>query len=127
MRILRFFIWTSLLLVVSGGALFGYFVYTPEPKVPRLSGAFARGEIDSGGLKRTYLIYAPKGLAQGAPLVVAMHGSGGDSEDMRTASASPTNTASPSSILRGSRAIGTRATPSATTRPTRATSTTSLS
>ncbi len=58
-----------------GGALFGYFVYSPVPEVPRLSGTLTKGTIAVGGLKRTYLTYVPRGLAKGAPLVVVMHGS----------------------------------------------------
>jgi polyhydroxybutyrate depolymerase len=57
-------------------ALFGYFVYSPAPEVPRLSGTLTRGTIEVGGLKRTYLLYVPRALAKGAPLVVVMHGSG---------------------------------------------------
>jgi polyhydroxybutyrate depolymerase len=62
--------------VALGGALFGYFVYSPAPEVPRLSGKLTRGTIAVGRLKRTYLTYVPRGLAKGAPLVVVMHGSG---------------------------------------------------
>jgi polyhydroxybutyrate depolymerase len=43
------------------GALFGYFVYSPAPEVPRLSGTFTKGTIEVGGLKRTYLTYVPRG------------------------------------------------------------------
>jgi polyhydroxybutyrate depolymerase len=53
-----------------GGALFGYFVYSPAPEVPRLSGTLTKGTIEVGGLKRTYRTYVPRGLAKAAPLVV---------------------------------------------------------
>jgi polyhydroxybutyrate depolymerase len=75
-RVLRFFLWGLIVVVALGGALVGYFVYSPAPEVPRLSGTLARGTIAVGGLKRTYLTYVPRGLAKGAPLVVVMHGSG---------------------------------------------------
>jgi polyhydroxybutyrate depolymerase len=65
------------------GALFGYFVYTPNPAVPRLSGKLSRGSIEVGGRKRTYLTYVPHGLTNGAPLVVVMHGTGQSSTEMR--------------------------------------------
>jgi polyhydroxybutyrate depolymerase len=65
------------------GALFGYFVYSPAPEVPRLSGTLAKGTIAVGGLKRGYLTYVPRGLAKGAPLVVVMHGSGENGAQMR--------------------------------------------
>lgn len=76
LRFLRFCLWSLLVLFALGGALFGYYVYTPALEVPRLSGTLTKGSIEVGGLKRTYLTYVPRGLAKGAPLVVLMHGSG---------------------------------------------------
>jgi polyhydroxybutyrate depolymerase len=85
-RILRVF-----LLLLMGGvalagilaALAGYLLYTPNPELPRLSGAVAAGSIVINGRKRTYQAYVPKGLAPGAPLVLAMHGSGENGKAMR--------------------------------------------
>jgi polyhydroxybutyrate depolymerase len=82
-RALGVVFWGVIALAALGGALLGYFVYTPPPELPKLSGKLAAGTILSGGLKRTYLIYVPKGLRKGAPLVVAMHGSGEDGAQMR--------------------------------------------
>lgn len=77
----------SLLVVVALagvlGALFGYFVYTPAPEMPRLSGTLTRGSITVDGRHRTYRVYVPKGLVKGTPLVVAMHGSGENGAQMR--------------------------------------------
>jgi polyhydroxybutyrate depolymerase len=84
-RALRLFIWGLIAVVALGGALFGYFVYSPAPAAPRLSGKLTKGTLEAGGLKRAYLTYVPRGLAKGAPLVVAMHGSGQNSSQMRTA------------------------------------------
>jgi polyhydroxybutyrate depolymerase len=84
-RVLRCFFWGMIVVVALGGALFSYFVYTPDPKVPRLSGRLAGGVIEIGGLKRSYLSYVPRRLVKGAPLVIAMHGSGGDNSQMRMA------------------------------------------
>jgi len=75
-RVLRFVLWGLISVVALGGALFGYFVYSPSPEVPRLSGTLTKGTIQVGGLTRTYLTYVPLGLTKGAPLVVVMHGSG---------------------------------------------------
>jgi polyhydroxybutyrate depolymerase len=75
-RFLRFFLWGLIVVVALGGVLFGYFVYSPAPEVPRLSGTLAQGTIEAGGRTRTYLTYVPLGLTKGAPLVVVMHGSG---------------------------------------------------
>jgi hypothetical protein len=52
--VLRFVLWGLISVVALGGTLFGYFVYSPAPEVPRLSGTLTKGTI---------------GLAKGAPLV----------------------------------------------------------
>ena len=83
LRFLRFCLWSLLVIVALGGALFGYYGYAPAPEVPRLSGTLTKGSIEVDGLKRTYLTYLPQGLAKGAPLVVVMHGSGQAGADMR--------------------------------------------
>jgi polyhydroxybutyrate depolymerase len=70
-------------IVVLGGGLFGYYVYTPAGEVPQLSGTLTKGSLEVGGLKRTHTTYVPRGLAKGAPLVVAMHGSGENGAQMR--------------------------------------------
>ena len=70
-------------MLALGGALFGYFVYSPAPEVPQLSGTLTRETIEVGGLTRTYRTYVPRGLAKGAPLVVVMHGSGENGAQMR--------------------------------------------
>jgi polyhydroxybutyrate depolymerase len=82
-KFLRVFLWAVLAIVVVGVALLGYFVYTPAPEVPRLSGKLTKETIGVGGLTRTYLIYVPQGLRKGAPLIVAMHGSGENGARMR--------------------------------------------
>jgi polyhydroxybutyrate depolymerase len=85
-RILRFlrFCFFSLIAVVGLGAvLFGYYVYTPAPEIPHLSGTLTKGSIEAGGLKRTYTTYVPRGLAKGAPLVLVMHGSGENGAQVR--------------------------------------------
>jgi len=82
-RVLRFFLWGLIVVVALGCALVGYFVYSPAPEVPRLSGTLTRGTIAAGGLTRTYLTYVPRGLTKGAPLVVVMHGSGQNGAQMR--------------------------------------------
>lgn len=63
-------------LVALVGALFAYWLYTPEPALPKLSGTLSKASMDVAGLKRSYRTYVPKGLPKGAPLVLVMHGSG---------------------------------------------------
>ncbi len=84
--ILRFLFWSLIVVAALGAtlsALFGYLVYTPEPEVPLLSGALTKGTIEVGGITRIYRLYVPRGLAKGAPLVVAMHGAGLNGAQMR--------------------------------------------
>ena len=40
---LRMFLWGVFVVVVLCGALFFYFIYSPRPKIPRLSGQVASG------------------------------------------------------------------------------------
>ncbi len=84
--ILRLVLWLLMGGVALAGilaALAGYFLYTPNPELPRLSGTVTAGSIVINRRRRTYQTYVPKGLAPGAPLVLAMHGSGEDGTAMR--------------------------------------------
>ncbi len=76
MRCLKLGLLALLCLLSLLVALLGYFVYTPEPQTPQLSGTLSQAAIQVGGLTRSYRTYVPRGLPQGAPLVVVMHGSG---------------------------------------------------
>jgi polyhydroxybutyrate depolymerase len=85
-KLLRFVLWVLLGVVAVAGilaALAGYFLYTPNPVLPQLSGTVVAGSIAIDGRKRTYQTYVPKGLARGAPLVLVMHGSGENGTAMR--------------------------------------------
>lgn len=81
-KVLRFFLWCLVAFALIC-ALLGYFVYSPTPEVPRLSGKLLKGTMEVDGLKRTYLTYVPPGLPKGAPLVMVMHGSGQNGAQMR--------------------------------------------
>jgi polyhydroxybutyrate depolymerase len=84
--VLRFVVWLLVGVVALAGilaALAAYFLYTPNPELPRLSGTIAAGSIVINGRQRTYRSYVPKALAPGAPLVLAMHGSGENGTAMR--------------------------------------------
>lgn len=85
-KAMRFLTWgvVGLLGLVSVLAiLLGYFVYTPEPERPQLSGTLRKATIEVGGLKRSYRSYVPKDLPRGAPLVLVMHGSGEGPQEIR--------------------------------------------
>lgn len=85
-RVLRFllqgFLGLLALLVVLAG-LFAYFLYTPDPELPQLSGQWTKGTIEVAGVKRSYRTYVPKDLPKGAPLVLVMHGSGEGPQNIR--------------------------------------------
>ena len=72
-----------LALVAVGAALFAFFLYTPEPELPQLSGTLSKGAMEVTGVKRSYRSYVPKGLPKGAPLVLVMHGSGAGPQAIR--------------------------------------------
>ena len=131
-RFLRFFLWGLTVVVALGGALFGYFVYSPAPEVPRLSGTLTKRTIEVGGRTRTYLTYLPAGLTKGAPLVVVMHGSGQNGAETRKWTGYGFERLADergfaASIPMGTRATGTGATSSAITVRTNSTLTTSHS
>lgn len=63
--------------------LFGYFVYTPSPAMPHLSGTLTRASVDVGGLSRTYLTYVPRGAGRGSPVVLVLHGAGESGAQIR--------------------------------------------
>ena len=83
LRFLRFCLWSLIVVVALLGALFAYYVYSPAPEIPRLSGTLTKQTIQVDGRERFYRTYVPQGLAKGAPLVLAMHGSGENGEQIR--------------------------------------------
>jgi polyhydroxybutyrate depolymerase len=82
-KILRNILLSLLGFVVLIAALFAYFLYTPDPDMPQLSGELAKATIEVDGKQRTYRTYFPKGLPKGAPLVMVMHGSGQNGSQIR--------------------------------------------
>lgn len=64
-------------------AAFFYFVYSPVPAEPALSGGIATATIRVGERERSYLAYVPAKLAAGAPLIIVLHGSTMDGLQMR--------------------------------------------
>ena len=75
-RILRITLISLVALLALAAALLAYFVYTPDPEPPPLTGTLTKSSMPFGGTTRVYRTYIPKGLPQGAALVVVMHGSG---------------------------------------------------
>jgi len=82
-KILRNILFGLLGFVTIVGALFAYFLYSPDPDMPQLSGVLTKATIQVDGKERTYRTYLPKGLAKGAPLVIVMHGSGQNGTQIR--------------------------------------------
>ena len=88
-KIARFIRLTALSLLAGGAVLavlLGYFVYTPDPAPPQLSGTLSMHTMFDGGVARSYRTYVPKGLPKGAPLLVVMHGSGEGTQAIRIGS-----------------------------------------
>ncbi|WMW82201.1 PHB depolymerase family esterase [Undibacterium cyanobacteriorum] len=82
-KILRRTLFALLCLLLIFGSLFVYFLYTPDPEMPALSGTFSKATIQVDGKERTYRTYLPKHLTKGAPLVIVMHGSGQNGSQIR--------------------------------------------
>jgi polyhydroxybutyrate depolymerase len=87
LRFLKFTLLTLLGLITLAAALLYYFVYTPDPIRPPLTGTLAKGSLAFGGpageMRRTYQTYIPKDLPRGAPLMLVMHGSGEGATQIR--------------------------------------------
>lgn len=83
MRFIKIGFFSLLALLALLAALLGYFVYTPDPEQPQHSGTLNKFSIEVDGLTRHYRTYVPKGLPNGAPLVVVMHGSGEGPQQIR--------------------------------------------
>ncbi len=83
-QILRFILVGLIVLLVSAAGLFGYLIYTPEPAMPALTGTLTKATLTLDGETYTYRLYLPKGLAQNAPLVMVLHGSGQNGAQIRT-------------------------------------------
>jgi len=87
MRIVRRILAGLGVLVLLLAGAFGYFLYTPSPAVPRLGASVRRDSMRVGERMRTYAFYVPARLAPDPPLVIALHGSMGNAQQMRQTSA----------------------------------------
>jgi polyhydroxybutyrate depolymerase len=87
-KALRFFLIGLTVFIALGAGLFAYFVYTPEPELPPLTGELTKATIDVNGETYTYRLYVPKDLAKdsakAAPLVMVLHGSGQNGAQIRS-------------------------------------------
>jgi polyhydroxybutyrate depolymerase len=72
-----------LIIAALGGAVYGYYWYSPASPVPRLSAAIQRETVCVSGRQRSYLAYVPPKLPLGSALVIVLHGSGMDGVRMR--------------------------------------------
>jgi len=76
-----------LLIAVTLGALYSYFLYAAKPAAPTLSASLQRAQIAVGDRQRDYAYYLPAKLPAKAPLLFVLHGSLQTLDDMRTFSA----------------------------------------
>jgi polyhydroxybutyrate depolymerase len=72
----------NLLLLALVSAYF-YFIYAPLPIEPKLSALIKPGKIMTGQGERKFLAYIPEELRKEAGLVIALHGTGMNSQKMR--------------------------------------------
>jgi polyhydroxybutyrate depolymerase len=86
-RVLRLVAIGGSVLVLLIAASFAYFLYTPAPARPALSGSIRRDSLQVGELRRGYVFYVPARLASHPPLLLALHGSMGNAGQMRRISA----------------------------------------
>src|SRR2546423_12840286 len=84
LRGLRLIVYGLAGITVVAAALFSYFVYTPDPGMPHLSGTLTRSSMDVGGRSRTYVTYVPQGTGQDSPVVLVMHGAGESAARIRS-------------------------------------------
>ncbi len=87
MRIIRRILAGLAVLVLLLAGAFGWFLYAPAPAVPRLSASIHRDSIRVGGQTRSYAFYVPARVAPNPPLVLALHSSMGNAQEMRRATA----------------------------------------
>lgn len=74
-------------LLVAGLAIaYRTLVYVEPPELPALSGELRSGSLRFGDLDRSWSLYVPRRLAARPALVLALHGSMGDGEQMREGS-----------------------------------------
>lgn len=83
-QILRFILMGLTVLISLCAGLFVYFVYTPEPELPILTGELTKATLAVNGGTYTYRLYLPKDFAKGAPLVMVLHGSGQNGAQIRS-------------------------------------------
>jgi hypothetical protein len=128
-RVLRIFLRGLIVVIVLAIALFGYFVYSPSPELPRLSGKLTEGTVQVGALKRTYIPMCRRDWQKKrrwswyctAPIKTARKYDGGR---VRGSTAWPTNMDLQLRIPMDTRVIGMRATSSETIARTSSISTT---
>jgi polyhydroxybutyrate depolymerase len=72
------------LVLVGGAGLWWWGLHTPAFPQPALTGKVEARRLDAGGLSRSFLVYVPARLADPAPLVLVLHGSGSSAARMRS-------------------------------------------
>jgi polyhydroxybutyrate depolymerase len=79
----RAFAVTAAVLAVVLAIAHRVLVHVERPELPTLSGELRRGSLGVGDLARTWSVYVPARLAPRPALVLALHGSMGDGQQMR--------------------------------------------
>lgn len=71
------------ILLLTGAIVYFYFVYSPVPVEPQLSGKIHTGKIHVSHQDRNYLTYIPEKLSARPGIIFAMHGTGMNAVRMR--------------------------------------------
>lgn len=84
LKILMSLLLTGVLIIIG---LYFYYIYTPKPSLPNLSGKYQQHNIISNGIERKFNSYIPANIPENSPLVFILHGSTRSGEKMRQSSA----------------------------------------
>lgn len=74
----------ALLLVALAALGWRLLIWAPSPERPALGGELVRGTLRAGERERSYAVYVPASRAEHPALVLALHGSLGSGEQVRT-------------------------------------------
>jgi polyhydroxybutyrate depolymerase len=82
-KLLKWFLYLILTLVLIIAGLYFYFIYLDTPEKPATSGELKSTQLEIDGLARDFMFYIPENIKPDAALIFVLHGSGSKGEHMR--------------------------------------------